>query len=933
MSAASAATHRAAAAPPADPSAAQARWQVFLLGRFELRDERAQLKRLPSRAITALLARLALWPGRDHAREELIELLWPGVELDVGRNRLRQALSTLKAVLEPAEGPPRPVLQADRRALRVVPGSLWCDALAFEQALRSGASADARALYAGELLPGYYDEWIGDERLRLEAQHDRLLRRSAGGPEEAPAPPLPAAAGPGPAVAPVASVLRQWPRYLTRWFGDDIAQSRLAAELERHRLLVLIGPGGAGKTRTAVELAQAWAELPPAKGWRPDLVVFVALAAATDLQGFTEAVLDALGQRRSGDVLALVSQAVAGRQVLWVLDNFEQLDPGADAELERWLMALPELRVLVTSRRSLALAGAHEVEPALLSLPSPDAGLLELAQNPAVALFVDRARAVRSEFHLTAANQSAVARLVNQLDGLPLAIELAAARVRSLPPTQLVQMLSAEAGRLDLLARPLAAARPASRDSVRHATMRAVIDWSWALLDAECRDSLAALSVFVGSFSLDAAAAVVALPPAAAAERIDRLASQSLLRQAPAEGEARLQMSPPLREYAAGRLDEAAAAAARRRLRRWFAGWAASWPATPPMHALRREGPQLLALLQTAEQDDDIDAAVAAVAALQPGLLDMNPPRALLPVLAALLPRAVDAGQRARGHALLARLALYREGSELAFEQIRLAEQACQQAPQAAIDLLHAQALLSWHGRADTAATLALVQQGTKAARASGRLDTWRLMLSLRGTVAAHGEGRVRRARRLYAAERALAMRIGNRHAELTADYNLICAEVWLGRHGQALTLCDRIEQDLRAIGNERMAAELENVRGSALCGLRRWPDAAVAFRRYLLHGWRDLETQRLAYGLWNLPRPLAHLRQAEPASRLMAFAVRFWVEHCAPLKPADERELRRLRRLLGRLAPAAQVDAWWRAGEAMSLGDAVALALQPGPG
>ena len=124
---------------------------------------------------------LAAWPWlpeRPHGREELIELFWPGVALAVGRNRLRQALSTLKSILEPAgRVPAQPVLQADRISVRVVPGSLTCDAVRFERSVRAGAIDAARELYRGELLPGFYDDWIDEERLRF-ADPARAARRS-----------------------------------------------------------------------------------------------------------------------------------------------------------------------------------------------------------------------------------------------------------------------------------------------------------------------------------------------------------------------------------------------------------------------------------------------------------------------------------------------------------------------------------------------------------------------------------------------------------------------------------------------------------------------------------------------------------------------------------------------------------------------------------
>ena len=142
---------RLAASESASPQ-----WSVRVLGSVEAQGHGQLISRWPSRAVAALLARLALAPDRAHPREELVELLWPGVALEVGRNRLRQALSTLKSLLEP--GSSLPVLQADRAALRVVRGALSCDARDFERLLRSGHVAQAREAYRGELMPGHYDD-------------------------------------------------------------------------------------------------------------------------------------------------------------------------------------------------------------------------------------------------------------------------------------------------------------------------------------------------------------------------------------------------------------------------------------------------------------------------------------------------------------------------------------------------------------------------------------------------------------------------------------------------------------------------------------------------------------------------------------------------------------------------------------------------------
>ena len=158
------------------------RWQIRLLGSVAASDGVQHLERFPSRAVAALLARLALAPDRVHPREELVELLWPGVALDVGRNRLRQVLSTLKSMLEPPGQPGAAVIQADRHGVRAVDGALGCDARLFEQMIRAGRTAEALALYRGDLMPGFYEDWIGDERHRLAALHESLQQQARPGP-------------------------------------------------------------------------------------------------------------------------------------------------------------------------------------------------------------------------------------------------------------------------------------------------------------------------------------------------------------------------------------------------------------------------------------------------------------------------------------------------------------------------------------------------------------------------------------------------------------------------------------------------------------------------------------------------------------------------------------------------------------------------------
>ena len=325
-------TERQSPSPPT--AAAEPRWTLRLLGAIELQAAGADAPaRLPGRPSLALLARLALWPQQLHARETLVEALWPGVALDIGRNRLRQALSALRAVLEAQGG--APMLQADRLGLRLLPGALACDVQRYEQALRRGDAATAHALYLGELMPGFQDEWLVDERHRLAGLLDRH--------RPPPRPPL-SAQGPRPGTAPAATA--GLPSYLTPAFGTAEAVERLRRLLQRGaRLLTLQGPGGSGKTRLAVELARRVAAPagPDADEAAPrfDLVAFVPLVACTVAGQRVDAVLAALGAPGgAAATLAAPTALLDGRRVLLVLDNVEQFTDEASPLLADRLAAL-----------------------------------------------------------------------------------------------------------------------------------------------------------------------------------------------------------------------------------------------------------------------------------------------------------------------------------------------------------------------------------------------------------------------------------------------------------------------------------------------------------------------------------------------------------------------------------------------------------------
>src|ERR1700693_4703851 len=160
-------------------------WQIQLLGGLRATHGNSVIAQFPSRPIAMLVARLGREPQRPHAREELIELLWPEVDLDVGRNRLRQVLSTLRRLLEPPDVPPYSVLNADRQTIGLTADAVGSDVRDVEHLLRQGAVAQALDCYRGDLLPGFLDEWVEDERARLSALYERALARGRGAVEKA----------------------------------------------------------------------------------------------------------------------------------------------------------------------------------------------------------------------------------------------------------------------------------------------------------------------------------------------------------------------------------------------------------------------------------------------------------------------------------------------------------------------------------------------------------------------------------------------------------------------------------------------------------------------------------------------------------------------------------------------------------------------------
>ena len=327
----------------------------------------------------------------------------------------------------------------------------------------------------------------------------------------------------------------------------QLAAARARLRNDGVRLLTLTGPGGAGKTRLSLSIAR---EL--AADFR-DGVCFVPLAALTLPGQVGAAIAQALGLDVQGGAAhaELLQHALRDKSLLLVLDNFEQI-VGAAPLVAALLAQCPHLCALVTSRIALHLSGEHELAVPPLALPAPRAAAPEaLAAYPAVALFVARAQAVRADFALTPENAPVVAEICARLDGLPLAIELAAAWARLLTPSALLARLSG--------AQPLHMLAGGARDlPARQQTLRNAIAWSYDLLGPAEQRLFRALGACVGGCTLETAEALAAdLPPAEVLPALAALVGGSLLQHANADGGGRVLMLETIREYALELLERA----------------------------------------------------------------------------------------------------------------------------------------------------------------------------------------------------------------------------------------------------------------------------------------------------------------------------------------------------------------------------------------
>ncbi len=698
---------------------------------------------------------------------------------------------------------------------------------------------------------------------------------------------------------------------LTAWLRHDA------------RLVTLTGSGGTGKTRLAIQVA---AELVDAFA---DGVWLVRLSRLSDPALVIPTIAQTLGLKdTSGQSLAALLRAyIAEKRLLLVLDNFEQVVEAA-AGIADLLEASQGLRLLVTSRTPLRLRGEREYPLVPLALPdrrqrpSPD----RLSQYAALALFIERASAARPDFTVTTTNAPTIVEICARLDGLPLAIELAAARVKLLPPEALLARLSSRLGLLTGGARDL---------EPRQQTMRAAIAWSEQLLTSAEQALFQRLAVFVDGCTLEAAEAVCAAPEGAAPLELDvldglsMLVDHSLVQQRAEDGEPRFVMLHVIREYALERIETRDVGKEAEALRRAHAAYylalveqaepkltgpdAAAW-----LDRLEREHDNLRAALNWARERGAVETGLRLVSAAgrfwaTRGYLGEG--RAWVESMLALESVASDDQQeqdtgKARGAGS--------EDSDLA-------------GAAQAVELGRARAfraggsLAMWQGDYPVAARW--LEQAVSHARIAGDRRTAAAALRNLGSIAEE-QGELERASKLEAESLALALEIGD-HSGVASALNNLGIIAW--RQGDLVRAGDRFTEALalaRTMGDQQdISTYLGNV-GVVMRQRGELAQAEALLREALaLH--RELgDPLGCAQGLENLAATAAVAGQSERAARLAGAAMTIRETISVPPSPANREDLEPgLSAARAALGEPAWVDAY-AAGGALTVEQAIAEAL-----
>ena len=579
--------------------------QIFLFGSFELKTKDRAIH-LPTRKMEALLAYLALHRSVQN-REKIASLFWGDSPDELARRSLRTALSVLRKEL--GDG----FIITDRETVQLNPQvPLWVDVYEVEKQAENILAAGSQAgidldLYRGELLHNFYDEWILEERehyrkliidallqlaqllrtggeyaraisaaqkiisidpinerayqhlifcqgalgKRLEALKSyeefkqRLMEQFGIEPSKDTSTLYEQLKNSDTDGTHAATVKSNLPIPLTSFVGREKELSSLSGIFDTTRLLTLTGVGGCGKTRLAIQLASQLADA------FPDGVWWIELAAIQDESSLTPVVMKTLGiaESQSDSAEEVLLKFLRTRQTLLVMDNCEHVISACARLAENILSQCPDVKILATSREALSIHGEVAWLVPSLSLPPADQ-TNNLMKWECPRLFFERAIMYRADLQLNESNSESLLRICRALEGIPLAVELAAARVKTLSLEQLASRLD---DKLSLLTTGSRAAQP------RQQTLRATIDWSYELLSEQEKVVLHRLSLFFGTWTLEAAEFVCSEDNIASNQILDvitRLLDKSLLISENHDGLIRYRMLEIIRQYGMEKLEQ-----------------------------------------------------------------------------------------------------------------------------------------------------------------------------------------------------------------------------------------------------------------------------------------------------------------------------------------------------------------------------------------
>src|SRR6266496_1501023 len=596
--------------------------EVRLLGTFDIRYKKKTLN-IPSRPAQSLFAYLILSAGTAHRREKLAGLLWPDSLEETARDNLRHALWRMRKALESVSA--TRFLHADDVAISFKESSdYWLDATELEK-LNDNASTDeliaVLSNYQGELLPGFYDDWVISEREHLSSIYEHQMARLMSllqeekhwldildwgerwiklgqKPEPAYRALMVAHAAKGDMSKVAATYERcvkalkefgiepsqqtralyqklkagkenfetgtrvpakgkrkeapktNLPVPITSFIGREKEVEEIIKLLGKNRLVTLTGAGGMGKTRLAIQSSNSLV------GKFKDGVWWIELVGLNDASLVPQAVAKAVDVREvpNQPLIETLTENLASKQILLVMDNCEHLISACAQLADRLLSECKNLKILTTSREALDILGETVWHAPSLSLPDAQEviGIRSLSKYESVRLFTERAEVLQPQFMLTEQNVQAVVQICRRLSGMPLAIELAAARIKMMTVDEIASRLD---DRFSLLTSGNRSALP------RQQTLRATIDWSHDLLSELERVLFRRLAVFAGGFRLDAAESICSHDELKRSDILDllgRLVDKSLVVvDSAAGGQTRYRFLETIREYGFDKLKNA----------------------------------------------------------------------------------------------------------------------------------------------------------------------------------------------------------------------------------------------------------------------------------------------------------------------------------------------------------------------------------------